>query len=49
MAENTPLRLSEKEASLIRLIREIGFGELRVMVADGQPVRAEDIRKSIKF
>ena len=43
------LRLSEKEEKLIRLIRELQFGELRVMIADSQPVRLEEVRKSIKL
>jgi len=43
------LSLSEKEEKLIRLIRELKFGELRVMIADSQPVRLEEVRKSIKL
>lgn len=41
--------ISEKEKKLLELIRKLGFGELHIYVADGQPVRAEDIKKSIKF
>lgn len=41
--------ISEKEESLLNLIRDMGFGELRIFVADGQPVRAEEVKKSIKF
>ena len=41
--------LTEREKKLIRLIRELGFGELSIFVADGQPVRAEEIKKSIKL
>ena len=40
---------TEKEEQLLKLIREIGFGELHIHVANGQPVRAEEIKKSIKF
>ena len=43
------VQLSEKEEKLIRLIREMKFGELRLFVADSQPVRLEDVRKSIKL
>ena len=43
------VQLSEKEEKLIRLIREMGFGELRLFVADSQPVRLEEVRKSIKL
>ena len=40
---------SEKEERLLKLIRELGFGEIHIYVANGQPVRAEEIKKSIKF
>ncbi len=43
------VQLSEKEEKLIRLIREMKFGELRLLVADSQPVRLEEVRKSIKL
>ena len=43
------LELSEKEEKLIRLIREMKFGELRLFIADSQPVRLEEVRKSIKL
>ena len=43
------LPLTEKEEKLIRLLRELQFGEVRIYVADSQPVRAEEIKKSIKF
>jgi hypothetical protein len=40
---------TEKERHLIEMIRELGFGEVRIFVADGQPVRAEEIKKSVKL
>ena len=43
------LELSEKEEKLIRLIREMKFGELHLFIADSQPVRMEEVRKSIKL
>ncbi len=43
------MQLSEKEEKLIRLIRDLKFGELRLFVADSQPVRLEEVRKSIKL
>ena len=42
-------QLSEKEKKLIQMVRNLNFGEIRIYVADGQPVRAEEIRKSVKF
>lgn len=40
---------TEKEEQLLKLIRELGFGEVHIYVANGQPVRAEEIKKSVKF
>jgi hypothetical protein len=40
---------SEKEEKLLQMIREIKFGEIHIHVADGQPVRIEEIKKSIKL
>ena len=40
---------TEKEKLLLKTIRELGYGEIRIFVADSQPVRAEEIKKSIKF
>jgi len=40
---------SSREMQLLKMIRELGFGEIRIYVSDGQPVRAEEIKKSVKF
>lgn len=39
----------EKEEKPLQLIRDLKFGEVHIYVADGQPVRAEEIKKSVKF
>lgn len=49
MDQNKVIQLTEKEEKLIQVIRELKFGEIHIYVADGQPVRAENIKKSIKF
>lgn len=38
------LPTSEREQKLIEMIRKLGFGEISIYVADGQPVRAEKKR-----
>ena len=43
------VKLTEQEKKLIELIRTIKFGELHIYVAEGKPIRAEQILKSIKF
>ena len=40
---------SEKEEKLLQLIRTIKFGELHIYIADGQPGKIEEIKKSVKF
>ncbi len=45
----TRLILNEQEERLILMIRDIKYGELHIFVADGKPVRAEEIKKSIKL
>ncbi len=47
--EMTPFPLTEKERKLIQLLREIRFGEVHLHMADGQPVRIEEVKKSIKL
>ena len=49
MKEKEPSQNSEKEEKLLQLIRELKFGEIHIYVADGQPVRIEEIIKSIKL
>ena len=47
--KEAPLSLTERERKLILLLREIKFGEINLFVSDGQPVRVEEVRKSIKL
>ena len=55
MAENKPpadggkVVLSEQEKKVIAILREIKYGEVKVVVQDGIPVRVDEIRKSIKI
>ena len=49
MEEKEQSKNTEKEEKLLQLIRELKFGEIHIYVADGQPVRAEEIKKSVKF
>lgn len=47
--ELSSVPLTEKEKKLIQLLREIRFGEVHLYMADGQPVRIEEVKKSIKL
>ena len=41
--------LNEKEAELLSLLRALDYGEMRIIVQAGKPVRVEEIRKSIQL
>lgn len=41
--------LTEKEKKLIQIIREVDYGEIKILVQDRQPVRIEEVTKSIKL
>jgi hypothetical protein len=41
--------ITSREENLLKTIHNLGFGEIVIYVADGQPVRIEEIKKSIKL
>lgn len=41
--------VSEKEKKLIELIRVTGYGEIIILVQNMEPVRVEEVKKSIKL
>lgn len=41
--------ISPREKALLKLIKEIGHGEMKVIIQDGEPIRIEEIAKSIKL
>ena len=43
------LVLTKQETELIRILRGIEFGEARIVITDGRPIRIEEIKKSIKL
>lgn len=43
------IEVTHQEAKLIRLIRSIDYGEVRVMIKENAPIRAEEIRRSIQL
>ena len=52
MPENKPEHknvLNAQEKKLLEIIREIGHGEIKVIINDGRPVRLEELKKSIKL
>ncbi len=42
-------QLTEREEKLLRLIRKIEYGEIKIIIQDKQPVRVEETKKSIKL
>lgn len=41
--------LTEKEKKLVRILREIDYGEVKIIIQGKQPVRIEELTKSIKL
>jgi len=41
--------LTPRERKFIRILRGISYGEMVIAVEDRQPVRVEEIKKSIKL
>lgn len=46
---NKELKMTEQERKLLDIIRNLDFGEVRIVVTDGKPTRIEEIKKSIKL
>ena len=49
MAEMETIKLSSPEKALIEIVRNLQFGEVRVIITDGKPIRVEEVKKSIKL
>lgn len=41
--------LSEQEQKVIDIMRNINYGELRVVINNSKPVRVEEIKKSVQL
>lgn len=41
--------VTEREAKLLKLIRSTKFGELKIIIQDQEPIRVEEVKKSIKL
>ena len=41
--------LSPKEEKLLSILRKVDYGELRVIIQEGCPIRVEEVKKSIKL
>lgn len=49
LTNNKLLLPTEKELKLIDIIRNTDYGEIRIVVQEGKPIRIEEIKKSIKL
>lgn len=47
--KKTEMKLSPQEKKIIEIIRSTVYGRLKIMVQEGQPVRVEEVTKSIKL
>ena len=49
VSKTISVQLKMQEDNLIKIIRNIDFGEVRIVITDGRPTRIEEIKKSIKL
>lgn len=42
-------KINDKEEKLLQIMRELKFGEIKIIIQDGVPIRIEEVRKSIKL
>lgn len=49
MPSESNLILTKAERQLIALIRSLDYGEVRIIVKDKNPIRVEEIRRSIQL
>ena len=47
--KNIEIIVSEKEKTILEVIRNLDYGEVRVVVTSGEPTRIEEVKKSIKL
>ena len=47
--KDAPQALTEQEKKLLTMLRSLEYGELRVVVQAGRPVRVEKIRRSVQL
>lgn len=43
------MKVTLEEKKLLEIVRNIQFGEARIVVNDGKPTRIEEIKRSIKL
>jgi len=47
--KNLTTELTNKEKNLIKLIRQMEFGEINIIVQNSEPIRVQELKKSIKL
>ncbi|RKD21435.1 Uncharacterized small protein [Caminicella sporogenes DSM 14501] len=47
--ESMIINVNEREKKLIEMIRDTGYGEIKIIVQDKQPIRVEELKRSIKL
>ncbi len=47
--KETPVILSKHEENLLKELHKIRYGQIIIHLKDGQPVRIEEVRKSIEL
>lgn len=42
--KKTKEEISERESKLLNLIRQTSFGEVKIIIQDGEPIRVEEVK-----
>lgn len=46
---NGGFKITEKEKKLVEMIRDMEFGEINIIVPNKEPIRVQELKKSIKL
>ena len=49
MQTESEIVLTKAEKQLIKILRALDYGEIRVMIKENRPIRVEEIRRSIQL
>ncbi len=47
--QKSKIILTPQETKVVEIIRRIQYGEVKIIINDGRPVRIEEVKKSIKL
>lgn len=49
LEEKNKVEISDRERKVLDIMRKIDYGEIRIVINNSQPVRVEEIKKSVQL